>query len=380
MVTSVSSVGTTDLLSGIVDYDAEMNQAEIWAGTRLHDLGLLLGGIGQALPNQPDMDYPSIGGSIANSVHATGTSFGSMSTYMLGMTLATPSGDIIECSAEKNPEIFKACQTSVGSLGIASRIKLQNQAAFNLTEVNGVEKYEEVLEDLDNRFKNNRHFEMFFLPYSDYSLTVTTNIAKPGDKNVGEDDPHAVNILRKVFDAVSWIPGMGEGIYQRLVEMELGKNATTSTVRTGPSFQVFPHDRIVRFREMEYTVPAEMGPTCMREIMHTIKSKNLPLCFPIEYRHVKGDDIWLSMFEGRDGASISIHQYGDVDYKAVFAEIEPIFWKYEGRPHWGKIHTLDAKRLSTLYSRHWQDFHEVRRSLDPTGKMLNKHLKDIFLS
>ncbi len=86
------------------------------------------------------------------------------------------------------------------------------------------------------------------------------------------------------------------------------------------------------------------------------------------------------MFEGRDGCSISVHQYGDVDYRPYFAEIEPIFWKYEGRPHWGKVHTLDAKRLSALYPRHWQDFHEVRAALDPQGRLLNAHLKRIFLS
>ena len=91
---------------------------------------------------------------------------------------------------------------------------------------------------------------------------------------------------------------------------------------------------------------AEAGPACMREILDTIQEKKLPLSFPLEYRYVKADDIWLSMFEGQDGCSISIHQFGDMDYKAVFAEIEPIFWKYGGRPHWGKIHTLDAKRLA----------------------------------
>lgn len=371
---------TTDLLSGLISHDADTHQAEVWAGTRLHDLGLLLDGVGQALPNMPDMDYPSIGGSIANSVHATGSSFGSMSTYVLGMTLATPSGELLECSTQSNADVFQAARASIGSLGIASRIKLQNFPSFQLTEVNGVEKAEDVLDDLDQRFANNRHFEMYFLPYCDWSLTVTTNEAKPGDENVGEDDPHAVNILRQVFGAVSWIPGIGDDIYQRLIEMELKKNATVNTVRTGPSHKVFPHDRIVRFREMEYTVPVEVGPACIREIMQTIRRKKLPVCFPLEYRHVKADDIWLSMFEGRDGAAISVHQFGDIDYKAVFAEIEPIFWKYEGRPHWGKIHTLDASRLKALYPRHWQDFHEVRASLDPSGKMLNDHLKRIFLA
>jgi FAD/FMN-containing dehydrogenase len=205
---------------------------------------------------------------------------------------------------------------------------------------------------------------------------VTTNLAKPEDNNSGEDDPQAVNALREAFNATHWIPAIGSRLYSKLLDLSMSGSA--NVIRTGKSYEVFPHVRIVRFREMEYTVPAEVGPACMQEIMQTIRTKKLPISFPFEYRYVKGDDVWLSMFEGRDGCSISIHQYGDLDYKRVFAEIEPIFWKYEGRPHWGKIHTLDAQRLASLYPRHWQDFQEIRTALDPEGKMMNKHLKQIF--
>jgi FAD/FMN-containing dehydrogenase len=206
-------------------------------------------------------------------------------------------------------------------------------------------------------------------------VTIATDLAQPGDKDEGEDDPQAINTLRSVFNAVRWLPG-GDTLYSKALSTFMAGDA--STVRTGPSFQVFPHVRVVRFREMEYTVPAEAGPACVREILATVKQRNLPVCFPLEYRYIKADDIWLSMFEGRDGCSISVHQFGDVDFKPYFAEIEPIFWKYEGRPHWGKIHTLDAKRLAALYPRHWKDFQEVRRALDPQGRLLNAHLKTLF--
>jgi len=367
---------STDLLSGLVRHDPDKMQATLLAGTRLHDMGPLLHSVGQAVPNMPDMDYPALGGAVANSVHATGHTFGSMSSYVTGMKLATVSGELLECSAQKNPEIFQAARTSIGALGIMSEITLQNLPAYNLTEVNRVEKLEDVFDEMESHRQTHRHFECFPIPYSSLCITVATDIAKPGDKTIGEDDPQAVNTLRTVFDSVSWVPVIGEGLYDKILTTALGD--TADVIRTGPAHEVFPHVRMVRFREMEYTVPAEVGPACTREILNTIREKNLPLCFPFEYRYVKADDIWLSMFEGQDGCSISIHQFGDLDYKAVFAEIEPIFWKYDGRPHWGKIHTLDAKRLAQLYPRHWQDFQEVRRELDPQGKLMNAHLKTLF--
>jgi FAD-linked oxidoreductase len=367
---------STDLLSGLINHNPDTLEATLLSGTRLHQCGQILESIGQAMPNIPDMDYPSLGGALATSVHGTGNEFPSMSAYVTGLKLATATGEIIACSNEKKPEIFKAAQAHIGSLGVISEFTLQNQVPFKLTEVNKVEPLEDMLDDIENRCKQHRHFELYAIPHSKMGFSVATDIAKPEDKNIGEEDAQAINTLRTVFDSLTMVPFIGTDLYDRALQTVLG--GQVEQVRTGRSYDVLPHVRIVRFREMEYTVPAEMGPICLREIMQTIKDKKLPYSFPLEYRYVKGDDIWLSMFEGQDGCSISVHQYGDIDYRPIFAEIEPIFWKYQGRPHWGKIHTLDAKRLAQVYPRHWQDFQEVRKSLDPKGKFLNAHLKNIL--
>ena len=366
----------TDLLSGIISHDSATNTAQVLSGTRLHDLGFMLTDIGQALPNMPDMAYLALGGAIVNSAHATGANFGSMGSYVQSLRLATVAGDLLECSETSNPDIFKAVLTSAGALGIVTDFTLQNEADFDLTEVNKIEPLEDMLDDIENRKANNRHFELFALPHASIGISVSTNPAQPADAHQGEDDPQAVNTLRDVFNAVAWIPGIGGSIYDNLLTAVMGNEA--ETIRTGKAHEVFPHVRVVRFREMEYTVPAELGPACLREIMATIRDKKLPLSFPIEYRYVKADDIWLSMFQGQDGASISIHQYGDLDFRPIFAQIEPIFWRYGGRPHWGKIHTLKAPQLAELYPKHWHDFLAVRETLDPNRRLMNKHLKQLF--
>src|SRR5207245_311395 len=98
---------------------------------------------------------------------------------------------------------------------------------------------------------------------------------------------------------------------------------------------------------------------------------------PIEYRYVKADDIPLSMFQGRDTCAISVHQYYELDYHNFFAAVEPIFWKYDGRPHWGKLHTLNHAQFKKLYPK-MQDFLDVRAALDPSGKFLNGHLRSVL--
>ena len=138
------------------------------------------------------------------------------------------------------------------------------------------------------------------------------------------------------------------------------------------------HPRTIRFIEMEYTVPASAGPACLREVLATIEQKAPEVCFPLEYRYVKGDDTLIGMFSGRDGASISVHQFAeDPHWQDYLAAIEPVFWKHEGRPHWGKWHSLDDARLSSLYPQ-WNSFKEIRAALDPEGRLLNPHLRQLF--
>ena len=42
------------------------------------------------------------------------------------------------------------------------------------------------------------------------------------------------------------------------------------------------------------------------------------------------------------------------------------------------MHSLGAKELAQLYP-HFKDFQEARETLDPTGRMLNEHLKKLFV-
>ena len=84
---------------------------------------------------------------------------------------------------------------------------------------------------------------------------------------------------------------------------------------------------------MEYQIPVELGLQCLEEVLHCLRQHRVPMFFPIEFRYVKADDIWLSPFYQRDSVSISIHQFYKQDYHVIFNLIEPIFQKYQGRPH-----------------------------------------------
>jgi FAD/FMN-containing dehydrogenase len=134
---------------------------------------------------------------------------------------------------------------------------------------------------------------------------------------------------------------------------------------------------MIRFQEMEYNIPAEHLQAVIREMQECIALHRFKVHFPIECRFVHADDIWLSPAYERESCYVAVPMYRGMEYKEYFRHIEEIFRRYQGRPHWGKIHMQTAESLSQLYPR-WNDFQGIRDSLDPHGVFLNSYLRELF--
>jgi len=359
-----------DGLAGVRGVDPAALTAEVWAGTRLGLLGPELHSRGQAMPNLPDIDQQTLGGALATSTHGTGAKLGSIASTARALALATPGGELVECDAQRNAEVFHAACTSVGALGVVTRATLANRAAFRLVERSRFVRLDDLLAGIDAARDANPHFEFYAFPHADVALEITTVESDEIPAASGPDDPEALYLLRTLFRITRVLPG-GDRLYSAFLA------AQPASARAGWSHEVLAHSRTVRFNEMEYTVPAARGPDCLRAVLETIRARDLDVCFPIECRYVRADDVWLSMFHQRDGFSISIHQFAELDWRPYFGAIEPIFWQHDGRPHWGKLHSLDAARLAELYPR-FDDFQRVRRALDPQRRMTNAYLSQIL--
>ena len=362
-----------DRLKGIVAHDPQTLQATVWAGTRLRDLGDPLWDIGQGLVNQGDVDPQSVGGACGTSTHGTSIALGSFSSVVRGVRLVTPEGEVLEADAMREGEVFGAAGTSLGALGIVTQVRLQNRKAYSLHELEFAEDIDKVLSKLDDYVRENRHFEFWTFFEARAALVKTLNETQEPDTPPPKIDLPVDGVLRLASEIAHGAKPM-DGTMQKLLVL-----LHTDSERIGRSYRIFPSPRDVRFNEMEYEVPVAKGPECLKEILETVRKAGINTLFPVEYRTVAADESWLSPFYRRESASISVHQYHEVDPLPLFDLVEPIFWKYEGRPHWGKLHTLDARRLAPLYPR-WDDFQKVRARLDPKGRMLNEHLRKVLIA
>lgn len=85
----------------------------------------------------------------------------------------------------------------------------------------------------------------------------------------------------------------------------------------------------------------------------------------------------LSNARARPTMTIALLQNTTMPFKEYFDDVQPIFWEHQGRPHWGKKHTLKAPELAELYPE-WDAFGRIRRRMDPDGVFMNDYLRELF--
>jgi FAD-linked oxidoreductase len=362
-----------DQLNDIVDHDPDKHQVTVGAGARLGDLGAPLHAIGQGMINLPDIDRQTVAGAIATGTHGTGVTLPALSAYVSALRLVTADGEVIDIN-ERDEDLLHAARVNLGALGIVTQVTLQNREAYKLKKREWAASTEEILANFDAHAASHRHFEIFPFVYSDYSLVLAIDET---DEPIG-----AMEIEPEPGDDASIAESLGLSDDPTPAERRRMSNATAARIQPTESvdlsYKILSNVRNSRFNEMEYSVPAEVGADCLREILRTIYEQEIDVNFVLEYRYVRADDDWLSMAYGdHPHAAISIHRAASEDYRPYFNTIEPIFWKYGGRPHWGKVHSLGQRELTKLYPR-FADFMALRKELDPQGRMLNSHLRRLF--
>ncbi len=367
LVPTNSNLLVLDKLSGLISHDVNSRQATLWAGTRISNTGPALDAIGQAMINLPDIDRQTLAGAIATSTHGTGKNLKSMSGYVTGLRLVTPTGEVLDIDEATDPDLFNAARVSFGSLGVITRVTFQNREPFRLRTRTWVEETESVLEKFDDSVNQYEHFEMMPLLHSKYSLVISNEETNDALQASTEEDDGG-----EFLSLLEATPVMLRAALINTLAADIEPVETVSK-----SFDGLTNLRFDRFNEMEYSVPVEAGPHCLREILSIVEQESIDVVIPLEYRIIGGDDTWLGMFSGGPRVSISVHRLAAFDYRPYFDRVEPIFWKYDGRPHWGKVHSLAYSELKNLYPR-FDDFVALQASIDPQGRMLNDHLKQLL--
>ncbi|MGI2297234.1 D-arabinono-1,4-lactone oxidase [Paenibacillus sp. GXUN7292] len=366
-----------DKLQGLVNVNHEEQTAVVWGGTKLKLLGQLLYSESLAQENMGDIDAQSIAGAVSTGTHGTGLKLGSLSTQVIGFTIVNGLGEVLECSEQSHPELFKALQVSLGTLGIIVQVKLRLRKSYILACESKRIKLSDCLGQLKDLAENNRHFEFFWFPYAQTCQVKLTNEAAYMTKASPIRDYINESLLEnKLFGCLSSLcrafPPLSATVSR------ISASSVPVSTKASYSHQVFATQRLVKFNEMEYSIPVEAMEDTINEMRSAMNREKFHVHFPIECRFAAGDDIWLSPSYGRDSGYIAVHMYRGMPYERYFEVMEQILQSQGGRPHWGKMHTLKAAQLKELYPM-WQQFAQVRAQMDPEKLFLSSYMRELII-
>ena len=261
---------------------------------------------------------------------------------------------------------------SLGALGIVLTADVNVRRAYKLHRRTEIRLYADIREQAEQLWQQHRNFEFFVIPGSDYvyALSHEETDAEPFAEDVG-DDHAGLHKLLWLRNALAWAPPVRSWLLNRVLRGE------RPSQQVGISWQLLASDRRMRFHEMEYHLPEAVALDVLDAVRSHIHSHRPGVFFPIECRMTGADSGWISPFNDGPRISVAVHVHHKDDFQWFFDELEPIFLRHGGRPHWGKLHRLTHDTLRDMYP-DFERFLSLRRELDPQGRFLNAHTASLF--
>ncbi|WP_425045720.1 D-arabinono-1,4-lactone oxidase [Primorskyibacter sp. S87] len=362
--------GTLVSLDGFDHVEPEgSDQARIGGGGKLGAIATRLHELGHAFSNMGDINDQTLGGALATATHGTGLKFGCYSAMLSELTLIDGRGEKRVIDRASQTDLFRAMSVGIGTGGIVTEALVKTTQPYRLDRKRYAISLNDFLDDFTTRMNACRNVEFYYITGSGQALVMESEasdaapVARPEDR-----DQEGLAQLRLAGKLFARLPAL------RRFTLGLAIKSHTSEHFIEDWHRAFPTDRDgIRFNETEYHLPLEMGPIALREIVELVEKEFPQVYFPMEVRTVGADDLSLSPFFQRDTMSIAVHHEAGKPFEDLLRAVETVFHKYEGRPHWGKLHSLTASGLRPLYPE-WDMAIEARRELDPESRFVTPYI------
>jgi FAD-linked oxidoreductase len=366
-LTRMNRVINVDHTRGVITVQAAIVLSDLNAYLELHQL---------SMPNLGDVTYQTLAGAVSTSTHGTGLQRTGLAAQIRAFKLVAASGEVLACDPGQNAEIFHCGRVSLGALGVITEVTLNVVPAFNLRAVEQPMRISHVLDNFAQLIEENDFFEFYWVPHTKWALTKANNVSTDAIDSPGRFATWYNKMFMENY-AFGLLCRVGKLFPKLIPKLATILPSSGRVEYVNVSHRIFSSKRLVKFYEMEYSIALESLVPALREVMQMVEDRGFTISFPVEVRCTGSDDIPLSTSTGRRSAYIAVHMFKGSAYTEYFSAVETILRKYEGRPHWGKIHNLNANDISSLYPE-YQRFIEVRNQLDPEGVFTNDYLRRVL--
>jgi xylitol oxidase len=353
-------------LDKIIGLDPEHQTVTVEAGVRYGELCRWLDREGFALHNLASLPHISIAGACATATHGSGDGNKNLAAAVSAMEVVTANGEIVTFSRENNKDQLEGAVVGLGGLGVLTKLTLDISPSYQMQQ----DVYENLpLAELED------HFDQ--LTSSGYSVSLFTDWADPVFNQVWlkRQVPDGVPLRaeRDLFGATPALHALHP------IASLSAENCTEQMGRCGPWHERLPHFRMDftpssgEELQSEYILPRQYAISAFHEI-HQLRGAINPLLQISEVRTIAADRLWMSPCYEQE--SVAVHFTWKKDWEGVrqvLPVLEDRLVKFNARPHWGKLFTMEADRLQSLYKK-LPAFRQLLQSHDPDGKFRNDFL------
>jgi L-gulonolactone oxidase len=370
-------VRRVDTLRGLVTVEA---------GLPLYRLSDWLWRAGLALSNLGDIDRQTVGGAVSTGTHGTGLGYGSLSEQVRELELVLADGSVVTCSPSAHPDLFQAARVGLGAFGVLTAVTLHCVPAYPIRAVERRVPLEEAVRALaeprgpgEGFEPDGDHREFYWFPHTQRALLKSAHRLAPGTgftprpawRELWEDEVVNNALLGLVTRTSATVRPLIRPV-NRLCTTLMGERGWTDR-----SYRVLASRRRMMFREAEFGVPLAALPDVLARLRDWLERPGHEIGFPVEVRNGPAEEGWLSMAYGRATAWVSVQTRWHQPYAALVEAITRICAEHGGRPHWGKLHQLDAAALAGRYPR-FADARAVRDRVDPQRRFTNEYVARVL--
>ncbi len=353
-------------LERVLVFDRERHTVTVDAGVRYGQICQQLYQEGYALHNLASLPHISVAGACATATHGSGDRNGNLATAVTAMELVTTDGSVVMLSRNQHGEQFPGAVVGLGGLGVVTKLTLDIVPAFDMRQ--------DVYENLPLR-QLEEHFDDMVSSADSVSLLTDWQ----------NERVNYVWLKRHVVDHTAFqlepeLFGATPAPTHRHPIPGLSAEACTEQMGiVGPWYERLPHFRMDFMPssgdelQTEYLVPRQHALAAFRAV-HSIRDHLSPLLQISEVRTIAADDLWMSPCYQQ--ACVAIHFTWKKNWEGVrqlLPLIEEQLAPLDARPHWGKLFTMPAARVQSLFPK-LPDFQRLLRSYDPQGKFRNEFL------
>ena len=165
-------------LRGLIAVNEERQEATLWAGTYLYEIGPMLAKHGFALINMGDIQEQTIAGAVSTGTHGTGVTLGSLSSAVEAWGFVDGTGTYQEHRRGMD-DLSEALHVSLGMLGVLVKVTIKVMPLYGLHYIGARETLTNGLSLFAEDIRQHRHVEWFYFPGSETIQVKRMNAVAP---------------------------------------------------------------------------------------------------------------------------------------------------------------------------------------------------------